>query len=92
MDDFGSGYSYLNMLKDVPVDILKIDMHFLDGEDTSDRGNNILHSVVRMAEELQTPVITEGVENTASGRISASDRLPLCAGLLLFKASGGTCI
>ncbi len=63
MDDFGSGYSSLNMLKDVPVDILKIDMKFLDGDDESGRGNNILNSVVRMAKWLQTPVITEGVEN-----------------------------
>ncbi len=62
MDDFGSGYSSLNMLKDMPVDILKIDLKFLDSTDKSDRGGNILNSVVRMAKWLRIPVIAEGVE------------------------------
>lgn len=64
MDDFGSGYSSLNMLKDMPVDILKIDLNFLSdtqGEDNG-RGGNILNSVVRMAKWLHIPVIAEGVE------------------------------
>lgn len=72
MDDFGSGYSSLNTLKEVPVDILKLDMKFiesgttkstdLDGnEDT--RGGNILSSVVRMANWLHLPVIAEGIES-----------------------------
>ncbi|MGL6015591.1 MAG: EAL domain-containing protein, partial [Selenomonadaceae bacterium] len=62
MDDFGSGYSSLNMLKDISVDVLKIDLHFLDSQDESGRGGNILNSVVRMAEWLKIPVIAEGVE------------------------------
>lgn len=62
MDDFGSGYSSLNMLKDVSVDILKIDLHFLDNNDESGRGGNILNSIVRMAKWLKMPVIAEGVE------------------------------
>jgi diguanylate cyclase (GGDEF)-like protein len=62
MDDFGSGYSSLNMLKDMPVDILKIDLKFLDSKDESGRGGNILNSVVRMAKWLKLPVIAEGVE------------------------------
>ena len=64
MDDFGSGYSSLNMLKDVPVDVLKIDLKFLDSKDNavSNRGNNILNSVVLMAKWLHMPVIAEGVE------------------------------
>jgi len=62
MDDFGSGYSSLNMLKDVSVDILKIDLHFLDSSDKSGRGGNILNSIVRMAKWLKMPVIAEGVE------------------------------
>ncbi len=65
MDDFGSGYSSLNMLKDVPVDILKIDMRFLGGFETSSRAGNILTSVVRMAKWLGIPVIAEGVETKA---------------------------
>lgn len=60
MDDFGSGYSSLNMLKNVPVDVLKLDMKFLASMDQ--RGGNILHSVVRMAHWLDLPVIAEGVE------------------------------
>lgn len=62
MDDFGSGYSSLNTLKDIPVDILKIDMKFMEDFETSDRAGNILTSVVRMAKWLNTSVIAEGVE------------------------------
>jgi len=65
MDDFGSGYSSLNMLKDMPVDILKIDLKFLSDTQQEDngRGGNILNSVVRMAKWLHIPVIAEGVES-----------------------------
>lgn len=64
MDDFGAGYSSLNTLKDVPVDVLKLDIRFLsDGvEDT--RGGLILCSVIRMAHGLNLPVIAEGVESS----------------------------
>ncbi|MEG2720013.1 MAG: diguanylate cyclase, partial [Oscillospiraceae bacterium] len=62
MDDFGSGYSSLNILKDIPVDILKIDMRFLSKTEIVGRGENIIASVVRMAKWLNIPVIVEGVE------------------------------
>lgn len=63
MDDFGSGYSSLNMLKDIDVDILKVDLKFLkDNDQTKQRGSNILEAVVRMAKWLKLPVIAEGVE------------------------------
>lgn len=60
MDDFGSGYSSLNMLKDINVDVLKIDMRFLDRDDR--RSKDIMESVIRMARWLDLPVISEGVE------------------------------
>ena len=62
MDDFGSGYSSLNMLKDIPVDILKLDMCFLRDFEKSDKSGSILTSVVRMAKWLGIPVVAEGVE------------------------------
>lgn len=62
MDDFGSGYSSLNVLKDIAVDILKIDMKFLSETNMEGRGENILASVVRMAKWLNMPVVAEGVE------------------------------
>jgi len=62
MDDFGSGYSSLNTLKDVPVDILKLDLKFLSTEGTNKRGGSILTSVVRMANWLTLPIIAEGIE------------------------------
>ena len=58
MDDFGSGYSSLNILKNLDVDMIKLDIGFLDGG----RGGIILSSVVQMAKWLGTPVIAEGVE------------------------------
>ena len=62
MDDFGSGYSSLNTLKDVPVDILKLDLKFLISKGDNTRGGSILTSVIRMANWLQMPVIAEGIE------------------------------
>ena len=62
MDDFGAGYSSLNILKDVPVDILKLDIKFVRESSNRSRGGSILSSVVRMAHWLKVPVIAEGVE------------------------------
>lgn len=62
MDDFGSGYSSLNTLKDMDVDMLKLDMKFLSGGRTSQRSRDIISAVINMAEVLELPVIAEGVE------------------------------
>ena len=62
MDDFGSGYSSLNSLKDIDIDKLKLDMKFLSDTDNNRRGKIIISAVISMAEELGLPVIAEGVE------------------------------
>lgn len=63
MDDFGSGYSSLNILKDINVDVLKIDTRFLEsGRNSDNRGREILESVVRMAKWIGLQTIAEGVE------------------------------
>lgn len=62
MDDFGSGYSSLNLLRDIPFDVLKIDRGFLDESTQSDTGKWILRKIVEMAEGLKLKVICEGVE------------------------------
>ncbi len=63
MDDFGSGYSSLNVLKDIDLDVIKLDMLFMKEQSNNSRGGTILSSVVRMARWLDLPVIAEGVEN-----------------------------
>ena len=62
IDDFGSGFSSLNMLKDVEVDTLKIDMKFLDGFERGGKVGTVVTSVIRMAKWLGIPVVAEGVE------------------------------
>ncbi len=62
IDDFGSGFSSLNTLKDVPASILKLDMKFFENTGDSQRSGNIIESVVRMAKWLGMAVIAEGVE------------------------------
>jgi diguanylate cyclase (GGDEF)-like protein len=62
MDDFGSGYSNLNMFKDMPIDVVKIDMYFLRNIENSERGMIVLESVVQMAKRLGLEIVVEGVE------------------------------
>lgn len=66
MDDFGSGYSSLNILKDIEFDVIKLDMRFLQSDnEATGRGGTILSSVVRMVNWLKLPVIAEGVETSS---------------------------
>jgi diguanylate cyclase (GGDEF)-like protein len=63
MDDFGSGYSSLNVLKDMEIDYLKVDMKFLQQDvEFNGKGEKVLTSVIRMAKWLHLPSIVEGVE------------------------------
>ena len=63
MDDFGSGYSSLNVLKNIKMDVLKIDMAFLKQTENVNKSTMILDSIVKMAKRLGMTIITEGVEN-----------------------------
>ena len=62
MDDFGRGYSSLNMLQDMNLDAIKIDMEFLRRNEDPERSRMILEMVLNLAKELDIHVVTEGVE------------------------------
>ncbi|MCR5627665.1 MAG: EAL domain-containing protein [Lachnospiraceae bacterium] len=62
MDDFGSGYSSLNMLRKAPVDIIKIDRYFIDKIMSTKRGRIIIENSVSMSRQLGLKVVAEGVE------------------------------
>ena len=61
MDDFGTGYSSLSMLKDIPVDIIKLDRDFFRA-DMDKREKVVVTNIVHMARELDIEVISEGIE------------------------------
>jgi EAL domain-containing protein (putative c-di-GMP-specific phosphodiesterase class I) len=62
IDDFGSGYSSLNTLKDIEVDVLKLDMGFLRQTSHEERSKTIMNAVINMSKNLGLTVVTEGVE------------------------------
>jgi len=62
MDDFGSGYSSLNVLTKLPLDVLKLDKEFLKDFDTDSDEKIIIPSIIDMAKKLQLDVVCEGVE------------------------------
>lgn len=65
MDDFGSGYSSLNMLNDMPIDILKLDMKFIRSEMAKPKSQGILQFIINLASWMNLSVVAEGVETKA---------------------------
>lgn len=63
MDDFGSGYSSLNTLKDTQFDVIKIDRSFLNDFISSDRGKKIVEHTIGMARDIGLDMVAEGVES-----------------------------
>ena len=66
IDDFGSGFSALNLLKDLEVDTIKIDKEFLQMSSENARGKQVIKSVIRMCRDLKIQVVTEGIEKEES--------------------------
>ena len=62
MDDFGAGYSSLNSLKDMPLDVLKLDADFFRGENEGGRGEIVVSEAIRLAKALNMRTVAEGVE------------------------------
>lgn len=62
LDDFGSGYSSLNMLKDLNIDVIKLDRTFFSDEGENDRGDSVVQSVLELARRLRIQTVCEGVE------------------------------
>lgn len=63
MDDFGSGYSSLNALSELPIDVLKLDMKFIQNEFLHKNSKNIISSVINLAKWMNLLIVAEGVEN-----------------------------
>lgn len=65
VDDFGSGFSSLNLIRNISVDTIKIDKEFLDSEIASEKGKIVVNHTIGMAKDLNLQVIAEGVETKA---------------------------
>ena len=86
MDDFGSGYSSLNMLKDTNVDAIKLDMKLIDmNQQNRSKGVQIVESVVDMAHRLNLPIIAEGVETPEQVSILQAANCLYTQGYYFFK-------
>lgn len=82
MDDFGSGYSSLNTLSELPIDVLKLDLKFLIQDENADRRNKIMQLVINLAKELQLQVIAEGVETEEQSSLLRAMRCKYAQGYL----------
>lgn len=85
MDDFGSGYSSLNMLKDMPVDVLKIDMKFLSSTEDEVRAHKIIRNIIRLSNDLDIMSLTEGVETEEQFRMLAEMKCTMFQGYYFAK-------
>ncbi|MBQ9460162.1 MAG: EAL domain-containing protein [Oscillospiraceae bacterium] len=85
MDDFGSGYSSLNMLRSLNVDIIKLDARFLQMNDKDQKGLRIMESIVNMAKTMGVPIIVEGVETREESDFLAGLGCSYVQGYLFYR-------
>jgi len=85
LDDFGSGYSSLNSLKDYDFDVMKIDMVFLRDLQDNEKAQSILKSIVAMADMISMETLTEGVEEEDQARFLTSIGCKRLQGFLFGK-------
>ena len=69
MDDFGTGYSSLNMISTLPLDVLKMDMRFIQNVENDDKTFRLIELVLDIARFLDVPVVAEGVETESQLRL-----------------------
>ncbi|MFE8071784.1 EAL domain-containing protein [Marinobacteraceae bacterium S3BR75-40.1] len=80
IDDFGTGYSSLNYLKNLPIDILKIDKSFIDGLSPNSGDMALVETIIRLAHQLDMRVVAEGVEDANVKQLLASYRCDYAQG------------
>lgn len=85
MDDFGSGYSSLNALREISVNVLKIDLRFLPTDEHDDKANTILEYVVRMAKALDMEIVVEGIETDKQAEFMKSIGCYVAQGYLYYR-------
>ena len=83
MDDFGSGYSSLNVLKDFQFDVIKFDMDFLKGN--ARRSQIILKYIIDMCKELGVRTLMEGIETEGQFEFMKQTGCDFCQGYLFSK-------
>ena len=85
MDDFGMGYSSLNMLRKLPVNILKLDRGFINEATCSERGFIVLNHVIHMAKDLKATVVCEGIETKEQAETLKTAGCDIAQGFLYAK-------
>ncbi|MCR4687793.1 MAG: EAL domain-containing protein [Lachnospiraceae bacterium] len=89
MDDFGAGYSSLNSLKDMPLDVLKIDADFFRGDQSDDRGKKVITETINLARSLEMLTVAEGVEDAEQVELLANLKCDMIQGYFFDKPMPG---
>lgn len=85
MDDFGSGYSSLNSLKDMPLDVLKLDAEFFRGELSGGRGEIVVSEAIKLAKRLGMVTVAEGVEDREQVEFLAKQECDMIQGYVYYR-------
>ena len=85
MDDFGKAYSSLNLLKDLPIDVLKLDSAFFEDSDNPDKVKLIIKDIIKMVNNLGIKTVAEGVEQVSQVEFLREVGCDLVQGYVYYK-------
>lgn len=85
MDDFGAGYSSLNSLKELPIDVVKLDAEFFRGNDEEGKGKVIVSDAISLAKKLNMRIVAEGIETREQVDFLAENECDLIQGYYFAK-------